>query len=57
MTALERLGGNYKFAGILEVDTIKQVEMMEKIRKEYHRRMKRSLETKLICTEEILLKR
>ena len=28
----------YKYLGILEADTIKQVEMKEKIRKEYFRR-------------------
>ena len=37
----------YKYFGILEVDTIKQVEMKEKIQKEYCRRTKKLLETKL----------
>ena len=37
----------YKYLGILEADTIKQVEMKEKIQKEYLRRTKKLLETKL----------
>ena len=37
----------YKYLGILEVDTIKQVEMKEKIQKEYLRRTRKLLETKL----------
>ena len=37
----------YKYLGILEVDTIKQVEMKDKIRKEYIRRTRKLLETKL----------
>ena len=36
----------YKYLGILEVDTIKQVEMKDKIRKEYLRRTRKLLETK-----------
>ena len=36
----------YKYLGILEADTIKQVEMKEKIKKEYLRTRK-LLETKL----------
>ena len=38
---------NYKYLGILEADTIKQVEMKDKIRKEYLRRTRKLLETKL----------
>ena len=37
----------YKYLGILEADTIKQVEMKDKIRKEYLRRTGKLLETKL----------
>ena len=37
----------YKYLGILEADTIKQVEMKEKIQKEYLRRTRKLLETKL----------
>ena len=37
----------YKYLDILEADTIKQVEMKEKIRKEYLRRTRKLLETKL----------
>ena len=37
----------YKYLGILEADTIKQVEMKEKIQKEYFRRNRKLLETKL----------
>ena len=37
----------YKYLGILEADTIKQVEMKEKIQKEYLRRARKLLETKL----------
>ena len=37
----------YKYLGILEADTIKQVEMKEKIKKEYFRRTRKLLETKL----------
>ena len=36
----------YKYLGILEDDTIKQVEMKDKIRKEYFRRTRKLLETK-----------
>ena len=39
----------YKYLGILEADTIKQVEMKEKIKKEYLRRIRKLLETKLCC--------
>ena len=37
----------YKYLGILEDDTIKQVEMKDKIQKEYLRRTRTLLETKL----------
>ena len=39
----------YKYLGILEADTIKKVEMKEKIQKEYLRRTRKLLETKLNC--------
>ena len=35
----------YKYLGILESDTIKQVEMKDKIQKEYLRRTRKLLET------------
>ena len=38
---------NYKYLGILEADTIKQVEMKDKIRKEYFRKTRKLLDTKL----------
>ena len=38
---------NYKYLRILEADTIKQVEMTDKIQKEYLRRTRKLLETKL----------
>ena len=46
---IRTLGENetYKYLGILEGDTIKQVEMKDKIRKEYLRRTRKLLETKL----------
>ena len=37
----------YKYMGISEVDTIKQAEMKEKTEKEYPRRTRKRLETKL----------
>ena len=37
----------YKYLNILDVDTIKQVEMNDKIQKEYLRRTRKLLETKL----------
>ena len=48
---IRTLGENetYKFLGILETDTIKQVEMKDKIQKEYLRRTRKLLETKLSC--------
>ena len=39
--------GTYKYLGILEGDTIKQVEMKGKIQKEYLRRTRKLLKTKL----------
>ena len=39
----------YKYFGILEADTFKQVEMKDKIHKEYLRRTRKLLETKLSC--------
>ena len=46
---IRTLGENetYKYLGILEADTIKQVEMKDKIQKEYFRRTRKLLETKL----------
>ena len=45
---IRTLGENetYKYLGILEADTIKQVEMKDKIRKEYPRGTRKLLETK-----------
>ena len=37
----------YKYLGILEAETTKQMEMKEKIKKEYFRRTRKLLETKL----------
>ena len=37
----------YKYLGILEADIIKQAEIKEKIQKEYLRRTRKLLETKL----------
>ena len=39
----------YKCPGMLEADTIKQVEIKEEIKKEYPRRTRKLLETKLCC--------
>ena len=46
---ISTLGENetYKYLSILEADTIKQMEMKDKIRKEYLRRTRKLLETKL----------
>ena len=46
---IKTLGKNetYKYLGILEADTIKQVEMNDKIQKEYLKRTRKLLETKL----------
>ena len=38
----------YKYLGILEADNIKQVEMKDKIQKEYLRRTRKLLEIKLL---------
>ena len=43
----------YKYLDILEADTIKQVEMKEKIKKEYLRRTRKLLETKL-CSRNLI---
>ena len=42
-----------KYLGIVEADTIKQVEMKDKIRKEYLRRTRKLLKTKLSCRNVI----
>ena len=39
----------YKYLGILEADSTKQAEMKDKIQKEYLRRTRKLLETKLSC--------
>ena len=46
---IRTLGENnaYKYLGILEADTIKQVQMKDKIHKEYLKRTRKLLETKL----------
>ena len=46
---IRTLGENetYKYLGIFETDTIKQVEMKDKIQKEYLMRTRKLLETKL----------
>ena len=41
----------YKYMGILEADTIKQVEMTDKTKKEYLRRSEKLLWTKLSCSK------
>ena len=43
----------YKYLGMLEADTIKQVEMKEKIKKEYLKRTRKLLETKLYSSNLI----
>ena len=43
----------YKYLGILEADTIKQVEMKEKIQKEYLMKTRKLLETKL-CSRNLI---
>ena len=43
----------YKYLGILEADTIKQVEMKEKKKKEYQRKTRKLLETKL-CSRNLI---
>ena len=51
---IRTLGGKetYKYLVILVADTIKQVEMKEKIKKEYLRRTRKLLETKL-CSKNL----
>ena len=39
----------YKYVGIMEADTIKQVGMKNKTQKEYLRRTRKLLETKISC--------
>ena len=39
----------YKYSGVLEADIIKQVEMKDKINKEYLRRTRKLTEIKLCC--------
>ena len=50
---IRMLGENetYKYLGILEADTIKQVEIKDKIQKEYLRRTRKLLETKFPSKE------
>ena len=43
----------YKYLWILDVDIIKQVAMKEKIKKEYIRRIRTFLETKLYCRNHV----
>ena len=43
----------YKYIEILEADTIKQVEKKDKILKEYLRRTRKLLDTKLSCSNLI----
>ena len=43
----------YKYLGLLEADTIKQVDMKEKIKKECYRRSRKLLETKL-CSRNLI---
>ena len=40
---------SYKYLSILEADTTKQVEMKDRIQKEYLKRTRKLLETKLSC--------
>ena len=48
---IRTLGENeiYKYVDTIEADTIKQVEMKDKIKKEYLKRTRKLLETKLSC--------
>ena len=48
---IRTLGENekYKYLGILEADTTTQAEMKDKIQKEYLRRTRKLLKTKLSC--------
>ena len=43
----------YRYLGILEADTIKKVEMKEKFKKEYLRRTRKILETKVYSRDLI----
>ena len=52
ITALEEKE-TYKYLGIFKADTIKKVEMKEKIKKEYHRRRRKLLEAKL-CSRKLI---
>ena len=47
----------YKYLGILEADTIKQVEMKDRIQEEYFRRTRKLLKTKLSSTWSVPLVR
>ena len=40
-------GDSYKYLGVIQVDGMKQLEMKEKVKKEYYRRVRKILETKL----------
>ena len=53
---IRTLGENetYKYLGILEADTIKQVQMKDKIQKEYLRRTRKLLKIKLSCRNLII---
>ena len=44
---------NYQYLGILEADTIKKLQIKEKIRKEYIRRKRKLLETNL-CSSYLI---
>ena len=46
---IRMLGETNTYLGILEADTIKQVQMKDKIQKQYLRRTRKLLETKLSC--------
>ena len=45
---------SYKYLRILEADTIKQMEMKEKIKNEYLRRTRKQLKTKPYCRNLIV---
>ena len=42
-------GDNYKYLGVIQADGMKHHEMKEKFKTEYYRRVRKILETKLIC--------
>ena len=46
----------YKYLGILEADTIKQVKIKDKIKKEYPKKTRKLHETKLYCRKLFLRK-